>query len=317
MSRLRDFAPSSESFLEEALEGLRRPPRSIPCKYLYDARGSALFERICELDEYYLTRTELSILRTRVTEITALLGERCLLVEYGSGSSLKTRVLLDHLEQPAGYVPIDISRDHLEQSAHALTQRYPGLEVLPVCADYMAEYAIPSCSGPVGKRVVYFPGSTIGNFLPDEAQVFLKRVSTVCGTGGGLLIGIDLHKDADTLEAAYDDAEGVSAAFALNLLERMNCELGADFRLDAFDYDATYDESRRRIEMALVSRESQTVRLGGVEIALAEGERIRTEYSHKFTLEDFAALASAAGLEVERVWTDPAELFSVQYLTVA
>ena len=314
---MADFAPRSEELLEEVLAGLRRKPKDIPCKFLYDERGSRLFERICELDEYYLTRTELAILREHAGEIAALLGPRCLLVEYGSGSSLKTRVLLDRQPQLAAYVPIDISREHLLASARRLRERYGELEVLPVCADYTGEYSLPVPSRPEARRAVFFPGSTIGNFEPSEAQAFLKRVTRVCGRGGGLVIGVDLHKDTETLEAAYDDGEGVSAAFALNLLERLNNELGADFELERFAYQSHYDEARRRIVMAVQSLDEQTVHIAGEEIRLDEGEPIRTEHSYKYTLEEFRELAAAADLAVERVWTDPAELFSVQYLTAS
>ena len=244
-----------------------------------------------------------------------MLGERCLLIEYGSGSSLKTRVLLDHKRDLAGYVPIDISRGHLLQSAASLRERYPLLAVLPVCADYTGDYQLPAPEGAVGRRVVFFPGSTIGNLEPAEASSFLKHIARICGRGGGILIGVDLHKDARTIELAYDDPGGISAAFALNLLERMNRELGSDFDLKRFGYDSSYDEVEQRVVMAVESLEDQVVRLGGQEIELEEGERIRTEYSYKFTLDGFRKLAAEADLEVERVWTDPQNLFSVQFLT--
>ncbi len=301
-------------FLDEALAGLRRSPKVLPCKFLYDERGSQLFDRICALDGYYLTRTELGILRDRVDEIGQVLGDRCLLIEYGSGSSMKTRVLLDHKRDLVGYVPIDISREHLLQSATALQERYPDLLVLPVCADYTGEYDLPAPEGAAARRVVFFPGSTIGNLERAEARAFLKHIARTCGRGGGVLIGVDLHKDTPTLEAAYDDQQGISAAFALNLLERMNRELGADFDLKRFAYYSCYDEVERRIVMALESLEDQVVRLAGQEIELEEGERIRTEHSYKYTLEDFRQLAAEADLEVERVWTDSRTLFSVQFL---
>jgi len=297
------------------LVGLRRDPKAIPSKYLYDARGSQLFDQICELDEYYLTRTELGILRDNVDAISNRMGERCMLVEYGSGSSLKTRVLLDAQPDLAAYVPIDISREHLLASASKLRNSYPDLEVLPVHADFHADYELPEPSRPVGHKVVFFPGSSLGNLERGEAGAFLKHITRSCELHGGLLIGIDLHKDRDTLEAAYDDAEGVSAEFALNLLERMNRELGADFDLKRFGYDAFYDEIEQRIEMSIQTLEDQTVTLGGHSIELAEGEKIRTEYSHKFTIEGFRELAAAADLHVDEVWTDRDDLFSVQYLT--
>ncbi len=212
-------------------------------------------------------------------------------------------------------MPIDISRKHLLESASELRESYPDLDVLPVCADYTGEYEVPSPRGEVARRVVFFPGSTIGNLEPPDARAFLKHIARTCGRGGGLLIGVDLHKDAETLEAAYDDSEGVSAAFALNLLERMNRELGCDFDLKSYSYEAHYDEIERRVVMAIESCEDQTVTIGEQEISLEEGERIRTEYSYKYTLEDFGELSAAVDLSVRKVWTDPDALFSVQLLT--
>jgi len=214
-------------------------------------------------------------------------------------------------------VPIDISRTFLLQSAEALRVRYPALDVRPVCADYMADYELPKLDPPESHCVVWFPGSTIGNLTPAEAKGFLCHVAALVGHGGGLLIGVDLHKDTQTLEAAYDDAQGVSAEFALNVLDRMNRELGADFRRERFGYHAAYDERAQRIEMAIVSLAAQQVRIDGRAFAFEAGERIRTEYSYKYTLDGFAELAHAGGLEVERVWTDAEALFSVQYLVVA
>ena len=304
-------------FLEDVLAGLRERPRSVPCKYLYDARGSQLFDRICELDEYYLTRTETRILRENAARIAAELGPGCLLIEYGSGSSHKTTILLDATDAWAGYVPIDISRGQLARSAERLRRRYPGLEVLPVCADYLDDHEIPTPKADSARRIVFFPGSSIGNFERPEAEAFLRHMGSEADRDGGILIGVDLHKDTATIEAAYDDAQGVSAAFALNLLERMNRELGADFELERFGYDAFYDEAKHRVVMSIQSLQEQTVRLAGCQIELAEGERIRTEYAYKYTLDDFAELAGASGLRVEQTWTDPRELFSVQLLALA
>lgn len=311
---LRDFGPEAADFRRDVLAGLRRSPRSIPSKYLYDERGSQLFERICELEEYYPTRTELAITRKHLTEIADCLGPRCLLVEYGSGSSLKTRILLDRLEDPAGYVPIDISREHLARSAAELDAAYPNLDVLPVCADYTGDYDLPRPRRPARHVVVYFPGSTIGNFTPPAARDFLAHVAEVCGPGGGLLIGVDLVKDRETLERAYDDAEGVTAAFNRNLLARANRELGADFDLDAFAHVALWNGELGRIEMHLESLRDQEVRVAGERLRFRAGERIHTENSYKYELEQFAALAGSAGLGLVEVWTDPERLFSVQYL---
>jgi dimethylhistidine N-methyltransferase len=305
----------TERFLADVLDGLCRTARTLPCKYFYDELGSRLFDRICELDEYYLTRTELAILR-RAPEMVALLGPACLLVEFGSGSGLKTRLLLDHLPEPAAYVPVDLARGHLLQSAAELAARYPGLEILPLCADFAGDLELPMPRRPAARRAVFFPGSTIGNFGPDETHQLLRRIARLCGPGGGLLLGTDLRKDPAVLEAAYNDREGVTRAFNLNLLRRINRELGADFDLDAFRHAAVYNRARGRIEMHLVSRRAQEVHVGGTAIRFAEGETICTEYSYKYDLDEFRAQAAAAGLDVARVWTDERRYFAVQYLIV-
>lgn len=315
ITAFHDLEPVEESFREAVLEGLGARPKAISSKFIYDARGSELFAAVTGVEEYYPTRTEIGILGAQAEAIARRIGPACQLIEYGSGSSIKTRLLLDERDDWAAYVPIDISREHLLRSADALRARYPGLEVLTVCGDYTDELAIPAASLPVRRRVVFFPGSTIGNLLPREAESFLKHVASTCGVGGALLIGVDLHKDVARLEAAYDDAQGVSAAFALNLLERMNRELEADFDLKRFGYQARYDEAEHRIVMSIESLEDQTVHVGGAQIEFEEGELMRTEYSYKYTLEEFADLASAAGFVVEDVWTDDERLFSLQYLT--
>ncbi|MEX0599302.1 MAG: L-histidine N(alpha)-methyltransferase [Rhodothermales bacterium] len=301
-------------FRDDLLAGLTSDPKSIPSKYFYDALGSRLFEEITELEEYYPTRTELAIMERRVDAMVALLGPRCLLVEYGSGSSLKTRVLLDAMERPAGYVPIDISAEHLSDSARRLAGHFPELPIHPVAADYTAPFDLPEVEFDERRTVVYFPGSTIGNFKPSEARLFLDRMRRVAGPDGGLLIGVDLRKDVSLLEAAYNDERGVTAAFNLNLLRRTNRELGATFELDTFRHEAVYDAEEGRIEMHLVSLAEQCVRIADRTVHFDEGERIHTEYSYKYTLDGFADLAAAAGLAVRRVWTDEANLFSVQYL---
>jgi dimethylhistidine N-methyltransferase len=313
---LHDFAPEKETFLQDVIQGLRALLKSIPCKYFYDEQGSCLFDQICDLDEYYPTRTELAIMREFGEEMAACVGSDCLLIEYGSGSGIKTRILLDHLQEPAAYVPIDISREHLTRSATDLARTYTGLQVLPVCADYTREFTLPTASRTASRRVVYFPGSTIGNFSTDEARRFLARIAGVSGVGGGLLIGVDLKKDPEILERAYNDRKGVTAAFNLNLLERINRELGADFVLDQFRHQAVYDRQTGRIEMYIVSLRDQAVHVGGQEFSFVEGDRILTECSCKYGLDEFAQLAASVGLKVERVWTDDQRLFSVQYLTV-
>ncbi len=314
--RVSDYQPKSASFREEVLHGLQQPGKQLPAKFLYDERGAQLFDQICHLDEYYPTRTEHAIMRHHVAEMAALLGPGCLLIEYGSGSSTKTRLLLDALEEPAGYVPIDISREQLLDAANQIAARYPRLEVLPVCADYTAYYEVPLPEQLVARRVVYYPGSTIGNFDPDQAHQFLQFIAAVCGRNGGLLIGVDLKKDPVTLHGAYNDAAGVTAAFNLNLLVRINHELGADFQLDRFRHYACYNPGAGRIEMHLVSLSDQSVHLDEVEIRFNRGESVWTESSYKYNVDEFARLAAGAGFTVERVWLDPAQLFSVQYLTV-
>ena len=313
---LRDFGPARERLLSDALAGLLAPRKTLPCKYFYDERGSALFERICELDEYYPTRTELTILRARAGAMAASLGPDCLVVEYGSGSGIKTQLLLEHLERPVAYVPVDISREHLLRSAAALSARYPALPVLPVCADFTQPFALPHPPRPPRRRAAYFPGSTIGNFAPAEARKFLTQVAELCGPGGALLIGVDLKKSRAVLERAYDDALGVTAEFNANLLRRLNRELGADFQLDRFAHRALWNEVEGRIEMHLVSRCAQEVRLAGRRIRFEAGETIHTENSYKYDLREFASLARSAGFEVEQVWVDGAALFSVQALRV-
>lgn len=298
----------------EVLRGLAKPAKELPCKLFYDKRGSELFERICELDEYYLTRSETVILERAAIEIAELIGPRCMLIEYGSGSGRKTRILLDHLTQPVGYVPIDLSREQLLRSASAIATSYPRLKVLPLHADYTQPLMLPPIAGAVARRVSFFPGSTIGNFLPRETVGFFERVCDVVGPGGGLLIGADLKKDPGLLQLAYNDRAGVTAEFNLNILAHINQLFGSDFRLDRFAHHAHYNELLGRIEMHLISQEHQVVQLDGIEITFQTGERILTEVSYKYSLEQFAALASRGGFDVRRVWTDSGQLFSLHYL---
>jgi dimethylhistidine N-methyltransferase len=303
------------------LAGLRAEPMTLPCKYLYDERGSQLFELICGLDEYYLTRADLEATERHIDHISAQLGRGVRLVELGSGSSTKTRVLLDHLPDVASYIPVDISADALADSAERLRVGYPDLEVLPVLADYTAALTLPVGTRPAERTVVYFPGSTIGNFHPPLAIAFLRRIAAICRRSeqaphdGGLLIGVDLAKSAAVLEAAYDDALGVTAAFNLNLLSRINAELEADFDLRHWQHRARYDEQLKRIEMHLVSCTKQEVHIGDESISFAAGQTIRSEESYKYSLDDFHRLAAEAGLDVKAVWTDEQERFSLQWLT--
>jgi dimethylhistidine N-methyltransferase len=316
VASLQDFEPTREQFRDEVIEGLSAERKSIPCKYLYDERGSQLFDAICELDEYYPTRTEMQIMEQYGSEMAQLLGPRCLLIEYGSGSSTKTPILLDQMMEPAGYVPVEISREHLLQSVDRLQQAYPDLAIYPVCADYTQSFDLPEIQEPVNRRVVYFPGSTIGNFHPYEAKEFLEQIAQVVGPGGGLLLGVDIRKTPDILEPAYNDGAGVTAAFNLNLLERINRELGADFDVDAFQHRAIYNEAQSRIEMLLFSQKEQTVHIEGHTFTFGAGESILTECSYKYGFDDFADLAAAAGFQVDQVWADDEPLFTVRYLTV-
>ncbi len=312
----RERAPQPESIRDEVLHGLSLPQKELPPKLFYDERGSQLFDQITELEEYYPTRTELAITRRYADEMAELIGPGSLLVEYGSGSSVKTRILLDHLHDLACYMPVDISEAHLHSSAAALAAAYPHLDIRPVCADYTAPFALPALVPAPRRTVVYFPGSTIGNLHDGEAVRLLGQMAGLAGRGGGLLVGADLQKDRAVLERAYNDAAGVTAAFNLNILGRLNHELGATFRLSLFEHRAFYNEARHRIEMHLVSTQAQTVLVDGVAVHFEAGETIHTECSYKYSLEGFAAMADQAGLRVRKVWTDPKAWFSVQYLTV-
>lgn len=310
---LYDLEPDTGDFRAEVIAGLTAAPKTLPPKFFYDAEGSQLFDRICELGDYYPTRTELAITESSIGAIVEAVGPRCRVVELGSGSSLKTRILLDNLVEPAAYLPLDISREHLLAAAERLAERYPDLPIHPVCADY--SQPVPELPTPeeYARTVVYFPGSTIGNFARDDALAFLTRLNSLAGDGGALLIGVDMKKDEGILHRAYNDSEGVTAAFNLNLLVRINRELDADFDLDRFRHRAIWDEAHGRIEMQLVSTEQQSVRIGEQAIEFGEGEIITTEYSHKYSREEFAELAAQAGFVVRQVWTDERDWFSVQY----
>ncbi len=295
------------------VEGLSRPQKTISPKYFYDEKGSQLFDKITELPEYYLTDAELEIMRSCVDEMAALIGKQASLIEFGSGSSLKTRILLEHLEELAAYVPVDISEEHLLASARKIRSEFPGLDVRPVVADFTHSFDLPTPTIMPVKNVVYFPGSTIGNFEHDAAMELLRVMHTEAGEGGALLIGVDLQKDPEIIDAAYNDSAGVTAAFNLNMLRHLNNEFDASFDLDAFEHRAEYDEDEGRVVVELVSQEDQTFEIGDTEFDIADGETILTEYSHKYTLASFAEMAEAASFEVAQVWTDPDELFSVQY----
>ena len=309
-------AQDARSFRADVLRGLALPEKQLPCKYFYDERGSQLFDQICQLDEYYLTRTELSIMRRHASAMGQQIGAGVMLVEYGSGSSVKTRILLDHLIDPIAYAPVDISRQHLTKTARRLQRDYPHIEILPVCADFTVDFRLPFSVRQPTHAAVYFPGSTIGNFVPAKARELLGRIAPLCGTGGGLLIGIDLKKDPSIIEAAYNDAKGITAEFNLNILHRVNRELDADFDIENFAHRAVYDEARGRMEISLVSLVKQLVHVGSNRFRFNEGEAILTEYSHKYTIDDFAAVASEAGLTLRRSWSDPQSHFAVLHFAV-
>jgi uncharacterized SAM-dependent methyltransferase len=283
--------------LAEIIDGLRREPKTISPKYFYDETGSQLFEEITQLPEYYLTDVELGIMDRNIEEMAALIGESASLIEFGAGSGMKTRMLLEHMRAPAAYVPVDIS------------------EVLPVPADFLHPFDLPNPSTPPLRNVVYFPGSTIGNFERESAIELLDVMYQEAGKGGALLIGADLQKDPAVIEAAYNDSAGVTARFNLNMLEHLNREFGMQFDVDSFEHRATYDEDAGRIVMELVSTRDQVVEADGAEIPIACDEAIRTEYSHKYRLDDFAELVAAGGFTTQKVWTDPDRWFSVHFCT--
>jgi dimethylhistidine N-methyltransferase len=311
---IHDLHPSRKAIEADVLAGLSQPQKWIAPMYFYDARGSELFDRICELPEYYPTRTELSILAEHGADIAGVLGPRVMLIEPGSGSGEKARALLEWLDDPVAFVPVEISREHLEHAAAALDDAFPDVEVLPVCADFSRPFELPPTRRPARRRVLFFPGSTIGNFAPRRAVELLVNFASVVGKGGAILVGADLRKDRETLERAYNDAEGVTAQFNLNVLERLNRELDAGFETGAFVHRAVWNEADSRIEMHLVSERDQHARIGGQRIDIAAGEYIHTESSYKYSLEGFAALAQNAGLAVMQVWTDPDRMFSLQLL---
>ncbi len=305
-----------DRFRAEVLRGLRLPRKAIPCKYLYDERGSALFDEICGLDEYYLTRTELAILRRHVGDMADAIGPDCEIIELGSGSGLKTRLLLEHAIEPRAYVPVDISVEPLLRAAAELSLLFPALEILPVCDDFTGTFDLPETGFGPARRVAYFPGSTIGNFRPSAARRLLRSIARLVGPGGGLLIGFDLDKDESIVWPAYNDRRGVSAAFNLNLLARINRELDADFCLDAFAHRADYHRAEERVELSLVSLDAQDVHLAGERFRFGPGEPIHTEDSYKYTPEHFAQLTGSAGFSLDRQWLDEDRYFCVQLLSV-
>jgi dimethylhistidine N-methyltransferase len=309
-----DLAPGEESFRDAVLSGLARPKKAIPCKFFYDERGSTLFEQICRLPEYYPTRTEIAILEENAGEIAAQMGRDARIIEFGSGASRKARILLQALDRPAAYVAVDISREHLRDAAASLAEDFPDVAIVAVCADYTGPFALPPLPGRAGKRVGFFPGSTIGNFEPEGAARFLANCARILGPGGEMLIGVDLKKNVNLLDAAYNDRAGVTAAFNLNLFERINRELDGDLDLDLFEHFAFYSENRGRVEIFIRSLTDQQATIAGRRFAFAAGELIHTEYSYKYAVDEFRALAARAGFRPVDTWTDPGDLFSAHYL---
>ncbi len=301
--------------ISEIVSGLSEDRKQISPKYFYDERGSQLFDEITQLPEYYLTNTELGIMRDNIGEIVAMVGKQASLIEFGSGSSLKTRILLERLSELAAYVPVDISRKHLQTSAEQIREQFPDIDVLPVVADFTQAFALPEPRVMPVRNIVYFPGSTIGNFEQDMATDLLHVMYQEAGEGGALLIGVDLQKDPDIIESAYNDSAGVTAEFNLNVLQHLNRDYGANFNVDEFSHSANYDQAKGRVVLELVSQANQTFEVADAAFDIAAGEAILTEYSHKYTLDGFAAMANEAGFSVEKVWTDAKQLFSVQFLT--
>jgi dimethylhistidine N-methyltransferase len=311
---LHDLSPRAADFRSDVLRGLSDPHKHLPPKYFYDAVGSALFDAICALPEYYPTRVETALIQAHAAEMAAALGEHCALIEFGSGVSRKSRLLIA-AARPAVYVPIDIARETLLAAAEGLRQSFPDIPVVAVCADYSVAFELPSLAAfRPRRRAIFFPGSTIGNFDPDDAAAFLVQARDLAGDGGGLLIGVDLRKERTVLETAYDDPQGVTAAFNLNLLARINRELGADFDVRAFRHRAWYSEAEGRIEMHLESTRDQVVRIGTARIAFARGETIHTENSYKYSVAGLQELAARAGFRPAACWVDDANLFSIHYM---
>jgi dimethylhistidine N-methyltransferase len=312
-----DRRPPVSDLLEVAQRGLGAKPKRLPSWLFYDERGSALFEQICEQPEYYLTRCEIALMSEHAADIADSLGSDVRLVEYGSGSGRKTRMLLRHLREPVSYVPVEISPEPLQHSVQRLAQEFPQLPLQPLCADFSKPLRLPIPPRAPRRTVLYFPGSTNGKFEAHDAVALLRKMRGEMGDAGGLLVGVDLKKDPALIEAAYNDAAGVTAEFTLNMLLRLNREIGSDFDLAAFAHRARYNPMAGRIETQLVSRREQQVAIGRDKVRFGADEAIQVEYSCKYSLEDFAALADKAGLAVQRVWTDSRRMFSVQYLVRA
>lgn len=311
-----DLKPDGAQLLADVTSGFRASPKTLPAKYFYDARGAELFERICELPEYYPTRTEIAIMQAHVNDMATAISRQSCIIEFGSGSGRKTRMLLD-ASMPKAYMPIDISREQLITAGQAIAGDYPHINVRAVCVDYTQTLELPTSDLAELAKTVYFPGSTIGNFTPDEARAFLARSKAIVGVNGGLLIGVDLKKDKAVLDAAYDDAAGVTAEFNLNVLTRIERELGARIDRSAFEHLAFYNEALGRIEMHLRAIHDNDIVIDGETYRFAAGETIHTENSYKYHVDEFAALGESAGWHHAAVWTDRDRLFSVHYFRAA
>lgn len=307
--------PPDNVLLQVVQRGLRAQPKRLPSWLFYDERGSALFEQICEQPEYYLTRAEIALLNQHAGDIAGVLGSDVRLVEYGSGHAIKTRLLLEHLVDPVAWIPIELSSEPLHQAMMRMSAQFPNLPIQPLAVDFTRSLRLPVPPRAPRRTVLYFPGSTIGNFEDREAAQLLRKMRGEMGDNGGILIGADLKKSRKTIEAAYNDSAGITAAFTLNMLTRLNRELGCNFELGAFRHRARYNAMAGRIETHIVSDREQRVRVGRFEIPFREDEAMLVEYSCKYSLEDFASLAATAGLAVQHVWLDPEGMFSLQYLT--
>lgn len=311
---LMDLEPKSQGLLSEVLVGLSKHQKSIPPKFLYDKIGSEIFEKICNLKDYYPTRAEKEILKTYAGEMAEMIGPGALIIEPGSGAGEKIRYLLKVLREPSGYVPIEISREILLRMTYEIIEEFSGLNIMPVCADFTQMLALPLTVGTKNcKKVIFFPGSTIGNLSPGDAVDFLRHYGDMLESGGGFLIGADLKKDGALLERAYDDREGVTAAFNLNLLRRLNREADASFDLNQFEHQAFYNEELGRVEMHLKSKVFQLVRVNRTVFRFNEGETIHTENSYKYSVGEFAELCAMAGLVMKKYWQDSQNLFCVYY----
>jgi len=304
---------TQQAMLDDVLSGLRQSQKQLPSKYFYDERGSRLFEKITQLEEYYPSRTERAIMERNIDEISGCIGPEAMMIELGSGSSQKTRLLLDRLSLKA-YVPVDISENYLLKVVHQLRRNYPRISIIPVFADYTSPFQLPGVGGDYQKQVVFYPGSTIGNFHPWPAQRFLEMIASLMDDDSGMLVGVDHKKDTQVLEAAYNDAQGITIEFNKNILKRINRELDADFDIGVFKHKAFYNEEKGRVEMHLVSTEDQRVRIDGEDIYFEKGESIHTENSYKYSIKEFETLVSD-WYAVEKVWTDDKDYFSLQYLS--